>query len=82
MTTTKNEIKEIMKIIRSLENKKILLKGTIIKITNQEWEFFNFLRPLMTAGLPLMKSVLNPLTKMVLIPLGLITAASATDTAI
>ena len=36
MTTTKNEIKEIMKIIRSLENKKILLKGTIIKITNQE----------------------------------------------
>ena len=82
MTTTKNEIKEIMKIIRSLENKKILLKGTIIKITNQEGEFFNFLRPLMTAGLPLMKSVLNPLTKMVLIPLGLITAASATDTAI
>ena len=82
MTTTKNEIKEIMKIIRSLENKKILLKGTIIKITNQEGEFFNFLRLLMTAGLPLMKSVLSPLTKMVLIPLGLITAASATDTAI
>ena len=36
----------------------------------------------MTAGLPLMKSVLKPLAKSVLIPLGLTAAASATDEAI
>ena len=36
----------------------------------------------MTAGLPLMKNVLTPLPKSVLIPLGLTAAASATDAAI
>ena len=36
----------------------------------------------MTAGLSLRKNVLTPLTKSVLIPLGLTTAASATDAAI
>ena len=39
------------------------------------------LGPLLKAGLPLMKNVLKPLAKRVLIPLGL-TAASATDAAI
>ena len=38
--------------------------------------------PLMTAGLPLMKSVLTPFAKSVLIPLALTVAASATDAAI
>ena len=37
--------------------------------------------PLLKIGLPLMKNVLKPLAKSVLIPLGL-TAASATETAI
>ena len=36
----------------------------------------------MTAGLPVMKSVLTPLGKSVLVPLGLTTAASATDAAV
>ena len=36
----------------------------------------------MTAGLPLMKNVLTPLDKSILIPLGLTTAALATDAAI
>ena len=36
----------------------------------------------MTAGLLSMKSVLTPLAKRVLLPLGLTTAASATDAAI
>ena len=36
----------------------------------------------MTAGLPLMKSVLNPLAKSVLIPLGLSAVMSAADAAI
>ena len=59
-----------MKIIKSLENRGILLEGTIIKITSQEGGFLNFLRPLMTGSLPLMTSVLSPLAKSVLIPLG------------
>ena len=36
----------------------------------------------MTAGLPLMKNVLTPLAKSVLLPLRLAAAASATDAAI
>ena len=37
------------------------------------------LGPLLKTGLPLMKSVITPLAKGVLIPLGLIAAASAAD---
>ena len=50
ITLTNNEIKDIMKVIKSLANRGILLKGTNRKITSQEEGFFNFLRPLMTAG--------------------------------
>ena len=40
------------------------------------------LGPLLKTGLPLMKSVIKPLTKSVLIPLGLTAAASAADAGI
>ena len=40
------------------------------------------LGPLLKAGLPLMKSVIKPLTKSVLIPLGVMAAASAADAGI
>ena len=40
------------------------------------------LRPLLKTGLPLMKSVVNPLAKSVLIPLGLTAAASGADAGI
>ena len=40
------------------------------------------LGPLLKTGLPLMGNVLKPLTKSVLVLLGLMTAASATDAAI
>ena len=40
------------------------------------------LRPLLKTGLPLMKSVIKPLAKSVLIPLGLTAAASASDAGI
>ena len=69
ITLTNNKIKGMMKVINSLENRGILLKGTTRKITTQEGGFLNFLRPLMTAGLSLMKSVLTP----VAVPLGLST---------
>ena len=71
-----------MKVIKSLENSGVLLKETTRKITSQEGGFLNFLRPLMTAGLPSMKNLLTPLSKSVLIPLGLTAVASATDAAI
>ena len=71
-----------MKVIKSLENWGILLKETTRKFTNEDAGFLNFLRPLMTAGLPLMKNVFTPLAKSVLIPLGIIAEASVTDAAI
>ena len=66
ITLTKNEIKDIIKVIKSLENRGVLLKGTTRKISSQEGGFLNFLKPLVTACLPLMKSVLTPLAKSVL----------------
>ena len=71
-----------MKVIKSLENRGILLKGATKNINSQKGEFLNFLRPLMTAGLPLMASVLTPLAKSVLLPLGLSAGMSAADPAI
>ena len=65
ITLTDNEIKDIIKVINSLENGRTLLKGTTKKITSEEGEFLNFLIPLMTAGLSLMKSVLTHLAKSV-----------------
>ena len=55
---TNQEIKDIMKVIKSLENKGISLKGTARNITRQKGGFLNFLRPLMTDGLPLIKMYL------------------------
>ena len=69
ITLTNNEIKDIIKVIRSLENRGILLKGTTRTITSQEGGFLNFLKPLMFVGLPLMKNALTPLAKNVLVPL-------------
>ena len=71
-----------MKVIKSLENRGVLLKGTTTKITGQERGFLNFLKPLMTADLPLMKSLLTSLAKRVLLPFRLSAAMSATDAVI
>ena len=59
-----------MKVIKSLENRGISRKVTARKITSQEGGLLNFLRPLMTAGLPLLKIVLSALAKSVLLTLG------------
>ena len=64
ITVTNNYIKYVMKVIKLLENRRILLTGTATKINSQN-------RLLMTTGLPLMKRVVTLLTKSVLIPLGL-----------
>ena len=82
ITPTNNEIKDIMKVIKSLENRGTLLKETTTKITNQEGGFLNFLRPLIKVGLPLMKSVLTHPAKNVLMLLGLTATMPTTDAAI
>ena len=58
-----NEIKDVMKVIKYLENRASLLKASARKIISQEGRFLIFLGPLMTAGLPIMKSVLTTLDK-------------------
>ena len=63
---TNNEIKDIIKVTLSLENRGILVKETTRKITSQEGGFLNFHKPLMTAGLPLIKYLLTPLAKTIL----------------
>ena len=65
MTLPNNEIKYIIKVIISLKNRESSLKGTIRKISSQKGGFLNFLRPLMSVGLPLMKNLLTPLGKIV-----------------
>ena len=77
-----SEIKDSMKIINSVENRQILLKGTTRKITTQKGGVLNFLRPLMTVGLSLMKYVLISSAKNVLLSLGLSGGISAVDAAI
>ena len=48
-----------MKVIRSLENRGILLKQTNRKINSQERGFLNFLGPLLTSEFCSMKNVLE-----------------------
>ena len=52
---TSNEIKDIIKVASSLENRVILLKGTTRKINSQKGGLLNFLVPLMEVSLLLMK---------------------------
>ena len=52
------------------------------KIEQSEGFLVRLLRSLLKAGLPLIGNVLKPLAKSVLIPLGLTTAALATDAAV
>ena len=63
ITLKDNEMKDIIKVIKSLDNRGILFKRTSTNITSQEGGFLNFLRSLMTAGLPLMKNIFTPLAK-------------------
>ena len=73
----KFHLKDFIKVINSLENKGILPKKTNREISCQKEGFLDFLRPLLTTGLPLMKILLTPLVRTILMPLGLLAAASA-----
>ena len=59
-----------------------LSKTQLQRIEQSGWFLGRSLGPLLTTRLPLIKNVLKPLAKTVLIPLVLIAAASATDAAI
>ena len=67
-----------MIVFRSKRN---LIKVTTTKITSQKGGFLNFRRLLMTAGLPLMRKLLTPLAKNILIQLRLSAGMSAVDAA-
>ena len=56
-----------------------LSKAQINKIIQYGGFLCKLLGPLLKTGLPLIKNVIKPLVKSVLIPLGLTAAASATD---
>ena len=75
-------MKNIMEAIKSLENRGTLLKGTTKKIISQDGVFLSFPKSLKTAGLKLMKSVLTPVAKRVLLLLSLSAGMSAVDAAI
>ena len=59
-----------------------LLKTQVDEIGQSERYLGILLQPLLKTGLPLMKNVLKSLAKGVLIPLGLIATASATNSAV
>ena len=58
------------------------MKGTTKEVTSQEEGFLNFLRPLISARIPLVKNLPAPPAKIFLVPLGLMAAASVTDVSI
>ena len=76
---TSNDVKDIVKVIRSFENKEALLKGTTRIITIPEGACLNFIKPLTLVGLLLMKNVLIPLAKSILVSLALTVAVSVRD---
>ena len=78
-TLKSNEIEYIIKVIKSSQNTEILLKVTTKKFNSQGG---GFIGPSMRVGLLLLKNVLTPLAKSVLMLLGLTATASATDAAI
>ena len=59
-----------------------LSKAQLSKMIQSGGFLGKLLGPLLKAGLPLMKSVIKPLAKSVLLPLGLTAAASAADAGI
>ena len=77
-----NAIKDIIKVIKFLQNRETLLEETTRNISGQKGGYLNFLRLLTSVGFLLVKSILTPLIKSVLVPFGLTAVALATDAAI
>ena len=77
------QVSRLHKAFANSSSANIKLSKTQLHKIGQSGGFLGrLLGPLLKTGLPLMKNVLKPLAKSVLIPLGLTAAASATDAAI
>ena len=80
---TNRQVANIRKAFAKSTSTDIKLSKTQLSKMIQSGGFLGrLLGPLLKTGLPLMKSVIKPLTKSVLIPLGLTAAASAADAGI
>ena len=80
---TNRQVANIRKAFAKNTSTDIKLSKTELSKMIQSGGFLGrLLGPLLKTGLPLIKSVMKPLAKSVLIPLGLTAAASATDTGI
>ena len=77
---------QVSKLCKAFANNLVanikLSKTQLQKIIQSRRFLGRFLGPLLKTGLPLIENVLKPLAKSVLIPLGVIAAASVTDAAI
>ena len=83
MLLTNTQILKLRKAFASNSSANIKLSKTQLHKIEQSREFLDrLLERLLKTGLLLIKSVFKPLGKSVLLPLGLTTAASATDAAI
>ena len=77
---TNTQVSKLRKAFANNSSANIKLSKTQLHKIGQSGGFLGrLLGPLLKTGLPLMKNVLKPLAKSVLIPLGLTAAASATD---
>ena len=80
---TNRQVANIRKAFANHLSTDIKLSKTQLSKMIQSGGFLGrLLGPLLKTGLPLMKSVIKPLTKSILIPLGLTAAASAVDAGI
>ena len=79
-TRQKTKLRNALNNIMSADLK--LSRAQISKITQSGGFLGRLLGPLLKTGLPLIKNVIKPLAKSVLIPLGLTAVASAADTGI
>ena len=80
---TNRQVANIRKAFANHSSTDIKLSKTqLSKMIQSEGFLGKLLSPLLKTGLPLMKSVIKPLAKSVLIPLGLTGAASAADAGI
>ena len=82
LSLTNTQVSRLCKAFGNNSSANIKLSKTQLHKIGESGRFLGrLLGPLLKTGLPLMKNVLKPLAKSVLIPLGLTVAASATDAA-
>ena len=80
---TVRQVSNLRKSFANNSSTNIKLSKTQLSLTIQPGGFLSrLLGPLLKIGLPLIKNVIKPLAKSVLIPLGLTAAASAADAGI